>query len=94
MVKYWPILDGQIHGRIFIVKTFVVVETGDTNEDTEARALLNKFLGASVILHGMEQGAKSPTSSSTKTTTSSALLVNQVEKQRAQVCRRVCATSA
>lgn len=63
----------------------LVVESGDTNEDTEARALLNKFLGASVILHGMEQGAKSPSSSPSTTTTSSASLVNQVEKQRAQV---------
>lgn len=60
------------------------MESGDTNEDIEARALLNKFLGASVILHGMEQGGKSPTSSPS-TTTSSASLVNQVEKQRAQV---------
>ncbi|XP_025197681.1 uncharacterized protein LOC112596298 isoform X1 [Melanaphis sacchari] len=59
----------------------LVVESGDTNEDTEARALLNKFLGASVILHGMEQGNKSPSSI---TTTSSATLVNQVEKQRSQ----------
>jgi hypothetical protein len=59
----------------------LVVESGDTNEDIEARALLNKFLGASVILHGMEQGNKSPTSVNT---TSSAALVNQVEKQRAQ----------
>ncbi|XP_050434763.1 serine-rich adhesin for platelets isoform X2 [Adelges cooleyi] len=65
----------------------LVVESGDTNEDAEARSLLNKFLGASVILHGMEQGVKSPTSSSVKTTsttTSSATLVNQVEKQRSQ----------
>ncbi|XP_015368513.1 PREDICTED: uncharacterized protein LOC107164983 isoform X2 [Diuraphis noxia] len=60
----------------------LVVENGDTNEDIEARALLNKFLGASVILHGMEQGNKSPTSNNS--TTSSAALVNQVEKQRAQ----------
>ncbi|XP_022178750.1 serine-rich adhesin for platelets-like isoform X2 [Myzus persicae] len=59
----------------------LVVESGDTNEDIEARALLNKFLGASVILHGMEQGNKSPASINT---TSSASLVNQVEKQRAQ----------
>ncbi|XP_050543400.1 serine-rich adhesin for platelets-like isoform X2 [Daktulosphaira vitifoliae] len=65
----------------------LVVENGDTNEDSEARSLLNKFLGASVILHGMEQGAKSPTSSSVNTTTSntsSATLVNRVEKQRNQ----------
>lgn len=64
----------------------VVVETGDTTEDTEARALLNKFLGASVILHGMEQGGnKSSISSPGTATSSSASLVNQVEKQRAQV---------
>jgi len=59
------------------------VETGDTSEDIEARALLNKFLGASVILHGMEQGGKSPISGAG--TASSASLVNQVEKQRARV---------
>lgn len=62
-----------------------MVENGDTNEDIEARALLNKFLGASVILHGMEHGGQSPSSSPSATTTSSASLVNQVEKQRAQV---------
>lgn len=66
---------------------YIVVESGDTSEDIEARALLNKFLGASVILHGMEHGGKSPISNSTATaTTTSASLVNQVEKQRAQVC--------
>ncbi|XP_025405258.1 serine-rich adhesin for platelets-like isoform X2 [Sipha flava] len=62
----------------------LVVENGDTNEDIEARSLLNKFLGASVILHGMEHGGQSPTSNPSATTTSSASLVNQVEKQRAQ----------
>ncbi|KAL7743880.1 hypothetical protein ACLKA6_003108 [Drosophila palustris] len=31
-----------------------VVEPGDTSEDREARALLNKFLGASVIMQGVE----------------------------------------
>lgn len=31
-----------------------VVEPGDSNEDSEARALLNKFLGASVIMQGVE----------------------------------------
>ncbi|XP_034139713.1 serine-rich adhesin for platelets isoform X11 [Drosophila guanche] len=31
-----------------------VEEPGDTNEDREARALLNKFLGASVIMQGVE----------------------------------------
>lgn len=65
----------------------IVQENGDTDEDVEARALLNKFLGASVILHGMEHAEKSPGASATKPTsiTSSASLVNQVEKQRTQV---------
>ncbi|XP_032594356.1 serine/arginine repetitive matrix protein 2 isoform X3 [Drosophila grimshawi] len=31
-----------------------VVEPGDSSEDREARALLNKFLGASVIMQGVE----------------------------------------
>ncbi|XP_037029828.1 microtubule-associated protein futsch isoform X2 [Bradysia coprophila] len=31
-----------------------VTEDGDTEEDKEARALLNKFLGASVLMSGME----------------------------------------
>lgn len=29
-------------------------EAGDNEEDREARALLNKFLGASVLMSGME----------------------------------------
>lgn len=33
---------------------FTVVEPGDSTEDSEARALLNKFLGASVIMQGVE----------------------------------------
>lgn len=33
---------------------FSVQESGDTAEDKEARALLNKFLGASVLMTGME----------------------------------------
>lgn len=31
-----------------------VIEEGDTNADTEARALLNKFLGATVLMAGMQ----------------------------------------
>lgn len=31
-----------------------VAENGDTEEDREARALLNKFLGASVLMSGVE----------------------------------------
>lgn len=31
-----------------------VEESGDTEEDREARALLNKFLGATVLMKGME----------------------------------------
>ncbi|CAK1551395.1 unnamed protein product [Leptosia nina] len=32
----------------------IVIEEGDSNEDTEARALLNKFLGATVLMAGMQ----------------------------------------
>lgn len=32
----------------------LVQEAGDTSEDREARALLNKFLGATVLMSGME----------------------------------------
>ncbi|KAF6206532.1 hypothetical protein GE061_017766 [Apolygus lucorum] len=53
----------------------LVSESGDTTEDAEARALLNKFLGASVILQGMEQGMKAAA------THSSTALVNQADKQ-------------
>ena len=31
-----------------------MVEVGDSAEDQEARALLNKFLGASIIMKGVE----------------------------------------
>lgn len=31
-----------------------MIEAGDTSEDTEARALLNKFLGATVLMAGMK----------------------------------------
>lgn len=62
----------------------LVVESGDTNEDTEARALLNKFLGASVILQGMEQGMKSDSAA----TPGSAALVSRVERQRIATSNR------
>ncbi|XP_022120895.2 uncharacterized protein LOC110997168 isoform X2 [Pieris rapae] len=32
----------------------IVIEEGDSNEDSEARALLNKFLGATVLMAGMQ----------------------------------------
>ncbi|KAJ2938018.1 hypothetical protein O0L34_g14470 [Tuta absoluta] len=32
----------------------IVIEDGDTTEDSEARALLNKFLGATVLMAGMQ----------------------------------------
>ncbi|XP_067639159.1 uncharacterized protein [Eurosta solidaginis] len=44
-----------------------VVEAGDTAEDREARSLLNKFLGASVIMKGVESVI--PTTKQIKTTT-------------------------
>nr|CAD7197416.1 unnamed protein product [Timema douglasi] len=52
------------------------VETGDSLEDREARALLNKFLGAQVLLSGVESVVKPATH------TQSAALVRQVERQR------------
>ncbi|KAL1140460.1 hypothetical protein AAG570_000392, partial [Ranatra chinensis] len=60
----------------------LVVESEDSAEDAEARALLNKFLGASVILHGMEQGMRAQ---QTTGSPSSATLVSQAEKQRVMV---------
>ncbi|XP_028898329.2 uncharacterized protein LOC105215565 isoform X15 [Zeugodacus cucurbitae] len=44
-----------------------VAEDGDTAEDREARSLLNKFLGASVIMKGVESVL--PTTKQTTTTT-------------------------
>lgn len=62
----------------------LVTEQTDSTEDAEARALLNKFLGASVILQGMEQGmrAAQKQSETEDTSPSSAALVIQAEKQR------------
>ncbi|XP_046802929.1 titin isoform X1 [Lucilia cuprina] len=52
-----------------------VVEEGDTAEDQEARALLNKFLGASIIMKGVESslpaGSNRQSKIITTTTTSS-----------------------
>ncbi|XP_066907756.1 cytospin-A isoform X2 [Halyomorpha halys] len=63
----------------------LVTEKTDSTEDAEARALLNKFLGASVILQGMEQGmraAQIQPETEGPTSPSSAALVIQAEKQR------------
>ena len=46
--------------------------SGDTQQDQEARALLNKFLGASVILSGLDACGVG----------GSAALVSQIERQR------------
>lgn len=43
-----------VHGRELHDCYFTVEESGDSAEDREARALLNKFLGASVLMSGME----------------------------------------
>ncbi|XP_021933530.1 mucin-17-like isoform X3 [Zootermopsis nevadensis] len=51
------------------------VAASDSKEDAEARSLLNKFLGAQVILQGMEPLVKASQSQS-------AALVSQVERQR------------
>ncbi|KAM7346251.1 uncharacterized protein ACRADG_006301 isoform 2-T2 [Cochliomyia hominivorax] len=57
-----------------------VVEEGDTAEDQEARALLNKFLGASIIMKGVESSLPAASAATnrqsriiTTTTTSSTL---------------------
>lgn len=74
-----------------------MVESGDSAEDQAARSLLNKFLGASVILQGMEPLVKEKHTSSTSSNsvrqtivsgggstsgTTSAALVSQIERQR------------
>ncbi|XP_054285904.1 serine/arginine repetitive matrix protein 2-like isoform X3 [Macrosteles quadrilineatus] len=64
----------------------LVSESGDTDADREARALLNKFLGASVILQGLEQGVRGVNLSDT--TPGSAALVSSVEKQRVATTRQ------
>lgn len=40
--------------KIIIKNVCLVKEAGDTESDKEARALLNKFLGATVLMAGME----------------------------------------
>lgn len=42
---------------IFSIFLPLVVEDGDTQEDIEARALLNKFLGATALMTGIEGGS-------------------------------------
>ncbi|XP_024081733.1 uncharacterized protein LOC106674087 isoform X3 [Cimex lectularius] len=61
----------------------LVTETDDTEEDAKARALLNKFLGASVILQGMEQGMRHSASQQ-----KSAALVGEVDKQLVKATTR------
>lgn len=39
---------------MFCLSPTLVEENGDTEDDREARALLNKFLGASVLMSGVE----------------------------------------
>jgi hypothetical protein len=58
------------------------VQVGDSEEDAEARSLLNKFLGAQVILQGMEPLVKASQSHS-------AALVSQVERQRVLTTQKV-----
>jgi hypothetical protein len=40
--------------NFFSLFSIQVVEDGDTQEDIEARALLNKFLGATALMTGIE----------------------------------------
>ncbi|XP_069694945.1 mucin-17-like isoform X3 [Periplaneta americana] len=62
------------------------VQAGDTDEDAEARTLLNKFLGAQVILQGMEPLVKGSQSQS-------AALVSQVERQRVLTSQKTTSTT-
>ncbi|PNF26199.1 hypothetical protein B7P43_G03709 [Cryptotermes secundus] len=61
------------------------VKDGDSEEDAEARSLLNKFLGAQVILQGMEPLVKASHSHS-------AALVSQVERQRVLTSQKTPST--
>jgi len=58
------------------------VKAGDSEEDAEARSLLNKFLGAQVMLQGMDPLVKTSQSQS-------AALVSQVERQRVLASQKV-----
>ena len=58
------------------------VKAGESEEDAEARSLLNKFLGAQVMLQGMEPLVKASQSQS-------AALVSQVERQRVLASQKV-----
>lgn len=44
---------GRFSSTIYYIST-TVIEEGDSSADTEARALLNKFLGATVLMAGMQ----------------------------------------
>lgn len=61
----------------------LVREEGDADEDQAARALLNKFLGASLFLTGLESmgggGAQLATQQFQQTTTQSAARVQSVQ---------------
>lgn len=68
---------------------FLVREEGDADEDQAARALLNKFLGASLFLTGMESigggghggGGGGQREMKTATTSSSVRISSAVQKQ-------------
>lgn len=53
---------------------FTVVEEGDTPEDQEARALLNKFLGASIIMKGVESSLPGASAASASTNRQSRII--------------------
>lgn len=78
-------LDYEIHNSALLMNVpFIAdVKAGDSEEDAEARSLLNKFLGAQVMLQGMEPLVKASQSHS-------AALVSQVERQRVLASQKVC----
>jgi hypothetical protein len=89
-MKFNTICLSSVYKRALILKcaiyVFLEVVEGESEEDREARSLLNKFLGAQVLLQGMEPliSAQSPG------------LVSQVERQRLVISTsssgKVCVT--
>ena len=46
---------------MFSLCLFLVQEDGDTEKDREARALLNKFIGANILMSSIETTGSVPT---------------------------------
>lgn len=64
-------------------------EAGDTTEDQEARALLNKFLGATVLMAGMESMVAKE---ATKIVGAPSTQKNRTKQNQQQVCNILALT--